>query len=417
MASDPPAFGQDWPEWRGGPLRDGRWEDKSLAPTLPPEGPKVLWKQGIGAGFGGPAVANGRVYIMDRQLPPAVDDELEQLVCLDARDGHPLWTNSYRCVLNLSGGYANGPRTTPTVRDGRVYTLGAMGHLFCLDAAAGSVVWSKDLRTEYHAQIPPWGMANAPWIEGNLLVVQVGGVDTNTVMAFDRGTGREVWRNLTGKAGYASIVGAGVGQTRELLVWTANGLSALNPSNGFVLWSQPRTEKWDQTVATPVFDPQSNQVIISSDREGSLALQLKPGEQTAGKLWEGSAFSALHSTPVLKDGFIYGINHDGNRYETCGEFRCVELATGHVQWAVTNVTKIGRWAQAHVTLNTGSDTFYISNELGELILAKATPQGYQEIARAQVCGKTWSHPAYAGKRMFARAETSLVCLSLETPPR
>jgi outer membrane protein assembly factor BamB len=247
-----------------------------------------------------------------------------------------------------------------------------------------------------------------------LVVVQGGGNDHDTVMAFDRETGREVWHSLEGKAGYASILGIGSGKTRELIVWTASGLSGLNPATGASYWSQPRTEKWDQAVATPVWDPKSNQLLIASDREGALTLQLDPVAHTCRKLWEGIGFSALHSTPVVKDGFLYGINHNGDKLENCGEFRCVELASGNVRWAVTNVTRIGRWAQAHVTLNTGTDTFYISNEFGELILAKANPEGYHEMARAQVCGKTWSHPAYAGKRMFARTETGLVCVSLES---
>jgi hypothetical protein len=185
----------------------------------------------------------------------------------------------------------------------------------------------------------------------------------------------------------------------------------LNPRNGEVYWRYPRAEQWDQTVATPIFDAKSNQLIVCSDREGATALQLDPAKPGFHKLWESFAISALHSTPVLRDGFVYGINHNGAEANHCGEFRCVELASGRVAWAATNVTQIGRFAQAHVTLNTTTDTFYISNELGELVVAKASPKGYHQLARAQITGKTWSHPAYAEGKIYARSETSLVCVS------
>jgi outer membrane protein assembly factor BamB len=408
-----PAPSKDWPEWRGGPLRDGRWSNPSLPPTLPADGPALVWKTTIGGGYSGPAVTGGRVYVMDRLVPPTVEQEVERVVCLDAKDGRILWTYSHPSTLHLAGGYANGPRATPTVRDGKVYALGAMDNLSCLDALTGKVVWEADLLAEYHAKIPQWGVANSPVVEKDLVIVQAGGSGSATVMAFNKETGRPVWRALSDKAGYASMIGIDSGGARQLIVWTAAAVSSLNPATGEIYWREPRVEKMDQTLATPVFDPKSNRLIVCSDRDGTTAYQLGDDKPRARKLWENFSLSCLHSIPVLKDSFIYGLNHDGDRLEHCGEFRCVELASGKLEWAVTNLTRLGIWAQAQTTLNTGTDTFYLSNELGELILARAGPEGYRELARAQITGRTWSHPAYVGNQMFARSETTLFCVALD----
>jgi len=403
----------DWPEWRGGPARNGIWNEPGLPRSLPKDGPKVLWKQTIGTGYSGPSVAGDRVFVLDRVKPPVAEQDTERVLCFSATDGRPLWTNAYPCALKLKGGYENGPRSTPTVRDGKVYSLGAMGNLFCLDARDGAVVWSHDLQREFQAHLPVWGQANAPLIEGRLVILQAGGQTNGTVMAFDRDSGKEVWRSLSDEAGYASIAIIESGGARQLIVWTGDALCSLEPTTGRVFWREPRVLAWKQAVMTPIFHAAKNLLMISSDRETAHTLTLgkeAPGYQV---LWDIPSLNSLHSNPVLDGDYVYGLHHNGGNKGECGEFRCIRLTTGEKMWAVTSVTRIGGFAHASVTRNAGNGVWYLLNELGELILAEATPQGYRELARTQLTGKTWSHPAFAHRRIYARAENSLVCASLE----
>jgi outer membrane protein assembly factor BamB len=402
----------DWPEWRGGPARDGTWNEPGLPSTLPPNGPKTLWKQTVGTGYSGPSVANGRLYIMDRLEVPAAPEDTERVLCLDADTGEILWTHAYPCALDLPGGYENGPRTTPTVRDGKVYALGAMGHLHCLDAVTGAVLWMSDLRQDYNARIPQWGAANSPLLEGDQLILQAGGSPDATLIAFDRNTGAKRWHSLTNMPGYASLLIIQPGESRQLIAWTADALCSVDPSNGTLLWQHPRELAWEQAVATPVYHAPSRTLLISSDREGSLALRLKPDRTGFEILWDNFSLSSLHSVPVLKGAHLYGLNHNGRFKNECGEFRCVDLLAGEKLWAERTVTRIGGFAQAIVTLNRANDVFYITNELGELILARADSEGYRELARAQLTGKTWTHPAYANGRIYARSEKTLLCADL-----
>ena len=252
---------------------------------------------------------------MDRLVPPAVAAEVE-LAALSRGfyDGHELWTYSYPCNLKLASGYANGPRSSPTVRDDKIYSLGACGNLACLDARSGKVIWTRDLRADYHAAIPPWGVANSPCVEGNLVVVQAGGDMNACVIAFDKDTGRMVWHALSDKPGYASILPIEFGRRpAAFIVWTAAAINSLDPVNGGLYWRHPRTQKWDQAVATPLFDANTSQLFVCSDREGALALQLERDQPARHPLWENFSISCLHSIPVLKDGFTYGLNHDGGQ--------------------------------------------------------------------------------------------------------
>ena len=407
------AVASDWPEFRGNPARNGIWNEPGLPATLPKDGPQVLWKYTLGAGYSGPAVAEGRLYVLDRLKPPAADVDTERVVCLDANSGKEVWVHAYPCALKFKGGYENGPRSTPTVRAGKVYTLGSMAHLHCLDAASGKVLWEKNLLAEYKARIPWWGMANSPLIEGQMVILQAGGDTNATVMAFDQDTGRELWRSLSDKTGYSTMVAINSGGQRQLIVWTGDAICSLNPTNGEVFWRHPRTLKWDQAIATPTFHAGLNMLFISADREGTIAFQLdhdKPGAKVA---WDNFSLSCLHTSPVLEGDYLFGLNHNGAFENECGEFRCVKAATGEKVWAATNVTRLGRFAQASVTRNAGNNVWYLLNELGELILARADAKEYRQLARAQLIGKTWSQPAYANKKIYARSETSLICASLE----
>ncbi|MHB8521363.1 MAG: PQQ-binding-like beta-propeller repeat protein [Limisphaerales bacterium] len=403
----------DWPEWRGGPERTAVWNDPTLPAALPKDGPKVLWKKTIGDGYSGPSVAAGRVCVMDRLKPPAAGEDTERVVCLDANDGHELWVCAYPCALKLRGGYENGPRATATVRDGKVYALGAMGNLHCLDAATGKILWSVDVVKDYHARLPNWGVANAPLVEGKLLVFQAGGQPDATVLALDKDTGKEIWRSLSDKPSYAPIIAINSGHQRQFIVWTGQSICSLNPANGQVFWRQPRACQYDEAVATPLFHQGLNLLLCCHDWSGTMAIQLEADKPGFNLAWTNSSISCLHSTPVIEGNHLYGLNHNSGQAEHQGEFRCVNLATGQMVWANTRLTQPRRWAQASLTLNAGNGVYYILTDLGELVLARCTPAGYEELSRAQLTGKTWSHPAFANHRIYARSETALLCATLE----
>jgi outer membrane protein assembly factor BamB len=403
----------DWPEWRGGPERTAVWNDATLPTVLPKEGPRILWKHTLGTGYSGPSVAHGRVFVMDRLKPPAAEEDTERVVCLDADDGHELWVCAYPCALKVRGGYENGPRATPTVNHGKVYALGAMANLHCLDAATGKILWNVDAVKDYHARLPNWGVANAPLVEGNLLVFQAGGQPDATVLALDKNNGQEIWRSLTDKPSYAPLIAITSGHQRQLIVWTGQSICSLNPANGQVFWRQPRACKYDEAVATPLFHPDLNLVLCGHDWNGTMALQLDSAKPGFNLAWTNFSISCLHSTPVIEGNYLYGLNHNSGQAEHQGEFRCVNLVTGQMVWSTTKLSPPRRWAQASLTRNAATGIYYALTDLGELVLARCTPTGYDEVSRAQIIGKTWSHPAFANHRIYARSESTLLCATLE----
>src|SRR5262249_17670557 len=196
------ARADDWPQWLG-PQRDGVWRETGIVDKFPQGGPKVVWRVPVENGFSGPAVVGGRVYLTDHQrakddkgnpLRPTRDGGFagkERVLCLDVADGKVIWKHEYDCPYKIY--YPDGPRCTPLVHQGKVYTLGGMGDLVCLDAKKGDVLWSKNLAKEYKTEPPVWGYAAHPLIDGDLLYTLAGGEGSN-VVALNKDTGREVWK-------------------------------------------------------------------------------------------------------------------------------------------------------------------------------------------------------------------------------
>ena len=205
------ARGEDWPQWLG-PQRDGVWRESGILNRFPSNGLPVRWRVSIGSGYSGPAVAQGRVYVMDRQLAPGAANPsdafgrgtipgTERLLCLDESDGRVLWQDQYDCEYTVS--YPSGPRATPTVHAGKVYSLGTEGHLRCLDAERGTLHWSRDFKKDLGVSTPMWGFAGHPLIEGNKVICLAAG-SGSVAVAFDKDTGKELWRALSAKEpGYA----------------------------------------------------------------------------------------------------------------------------------------------------------------------------------------------------------------------
>jgi len=238
----------DWPQWRG-PMRDGVWRETGIVERLPEGGPRVLWRTPIGPGYAGPAVAEAKVFVTDRRKAEGV----ERVLCLDAATGKILWTHAYPCTYR-GVSYDCGPRATPTVSGGKVYSVGTMGHLRCLAVEDGRLVWEKDYVRDCATRIPVWGVASAPLVDGKRLIANAGGKD-GAIVALDKETGDLIWRVLPDQEmGYAPPVIIEAGGTRQLIAWLAEEVASLDPETGRVHWTQAFHCEQGLSVVTPISD-------------------------------------------------------------------------------------------------------------------------------------------------------------------
>jgi len=430
------ARADDWPQWLG-PQRDGVWRETGIIDQIPAGGLKAKWRTPIGAGYAGPAVANGKVYVADRILADGADNPksafardlvkgVERVLCLDEATGKILWKHEYKSNYQIS--YAAGPRCTPVVRDGKVWTVGAMGDLFCLDASTGKEIWSKNFIRDYAAKVPVWGFAGHPLLDGNKLIVLAGG-DNALVVALDKDTGKEIWKALAAKEpGYSPPMIYTINGKRQLIVWHPEAVCGLDPETGKVLW----TYDWEVGAALTAPTPRAegDKVLLVSFYNGATMLEIKG--DAAKELWKSKWHTGkkdgerpnksdnLHSimpTPIWKDGHIYGVC-------SYGELRCLNPATGERIWEslqLTGSTKSGadRWNNAFIVEH--ADRFFFFTEKGDLVIGKLSPQGYEEIGRANIlkpdnkmAGRlvVWSHPAFANKAIYARNDSEIICVPL-----
>lgn len=424
-----PLYADDWPQWLG-PQRDSVWRETGIVEKFPEQGPPVRWRVAIGPGYSGPAVAGGRVYVMDRVVAknaPAPESAFkrghipgaERVLCFDEADGKLIWSHEYDCPYTVS--YAAGPRVTPTVAEGKVYTLGTEGNLLCLDAATGQELWAHDFKAEYGVPTPVWGFAAHPLLDGQRLICLAGG-QGSVAVAFDKDSGKELWRALSAREpGYAPPVIFEAGGQRQLIIWHPESLNSLNPETGEVYWSEPFVSRMGLSLATP--RKLGDLLFVSSFYTGSLMMRLASDAPAAAKLWQSKKPSeketdGLHSiisSPFLEDGHIYGVC-------SYGQLRCLEAQTGDRLWetfAATSGDKPVRWANAFLIKH--ENRFFLCNEQGDLIITRLSPKGYEELSRTHLLDPTntdpgrpvvWSHPAFAGRCVFARNDRELVCVSL-----
>jgi outer membrane protein assembly factor BamB len=400
----PTAVGEDWPCWRG-PRGDGTWKGPKLRERWPEAGLRCLWRQPVGGGYAGVAAAGGRVWTLDYRKEP---EEVERVLCFDSATGKPLWEHPYP-VRYQKLSYGNGPRATPTVAGGRVYTLGAVGHLFCLEADTGKPVWSRDLVREEGAQVPTWGFSASPLVFEELLIVHVAAGKDGCLLALDRQTGKEVWRSLPDPAGYANPILADSHGARQMVCWTPTNVHGLDPRTGRRLWTIPFAVTYGTSIATPIF--QEGLVLVSSYYEGSKAIRLGPAPTDAAVAWEDRRnLRGLMSQPLYRDGHVYLLDKQHG-------LTCFELRTGAKRWDDGNrLTPKGRNPQATLVWVGDGDRALALNSDGDLVLVCLSPAGYRELARANIIGPTWAHPAYAGDCVYARSDQELVCVALPVVP-
>ena len=407
------ARAEDWPQWRG-PNRDGAWHETGIMEAFPAGRLEVAWRVPVGRGWSSPVVAKGRVYVTDVELTPPT--ARERVLCFSQTDGKPIWSHRYSVAYPdwAFGADGGGPRATPIVEDGKVYTIGAVGHLFCLDAVTGAVVWEKGLANDYQMEAFS-GITASPLIEGELLILYICGKPDACVVALDRNSGKEAWRALSDTFSYSSPIVLTAGGKRQVIVWTQEAVTSLDPGTGKIWWRMEIRTPGDCAVSTPVYS--DGRLLV-----GGLMLKLDPDRAGASVLWpESKAIKkrvlSNTSTAMLRGGHVFSA-------KTTGELVCLDAASGGELWATNAVTFQENGSSIHLTPN--GDSVLLFTDQGNLIRARLSAEGYQEISRAHLLDPTyafngrkraWAPPAYADRRVLVRSDKELVCTILAAAAR
>ena len=426
-----PLVAEDWPQWRG-PNRLAIWAEDGIVDRFPEGGLKVTWRVPIKGGFSGPVVADGRVFVIDFEFLPGtrVAEGTERLLALDEETGDVLWTHTWETTYrNLMLSYATGPRGSPTVDGNRVYVAGAAGRMLCLDTATGEVIWEIDSVAEYDTSVPVFGVSSSPLVDGDHVIFVVGGEPDALVAAFDKRTGEEVWRSIdvVSEMGYAQPLIIEAGGVRQLIVYHPTALSSLDPDSGEVYWEQPFEVTGGLTISTPVHS--DNSLFVSSFYNGSMMLRLNSDRPAASVEWTRRGTSelpdgtdALHSiitTPIVEGDYVYGVG-------SYGELRALDARTGERLWTSDQMTAQARWGTAFMVRH--GDRYFVNNDDGFLMIARFTPQGYEELDRTRLINPTsaagwgprkrwdrdvnWTHPAYANRHIITRNDNEIIRASL-----
>lgn len=424
----------DWPQWMG-PQRDGVWRETGLIEHFDKDSLPVKWRVPVKAGYVGPAVADGRVFLLDREAGKPAERKRgdrslpqvpgnERVLCLDAATGRTLWEHTYDAPYRIS--YPGGPRATPLVSGGRVFALGAMGDLKCLEADTGKVVWATKVATQFQAEPPVWGYAAHPLLDGDRLILPVGGTNS-AIVALHKDTGRELWRALGAtEIGYAPPSIRDVAGRRQLVFWHADAISGLNPANGEVFWTHPypvagKPQRPEVTIALPRFD--GDRMFLTSFYQGSLLLQVPAAGAEPRVVWnrrskkQSEMTEGLHtvmSTPVAKDGFVYGVC-------AFGELRCLDLRTGDRCWESLELFGGEAGFFAHAFIVEQAERHWFWTDHGELMVGRLSPQGVDIVSRAKLLEPVentrgrdvlWCHPAFANRCAYLHNGRELICVDL-----
>lgn len=399
---------EDWPQWRG-VNRDSVWTESGILETFPPDGLKIRWRVPIGPGWSSPVVSQRQLFVTDVsfQTRPAK----ERVHCFDETTGKLLWTYAYVADYpDLPPENRSTPTATPIAEAGRLYMIGGNGHVHCIDTATGKPLWEKSLDKEF--EIAPQSCRPSPLIEGDLLILLTGGKPAACVVALEKNSGKEVWTALSESVSNSSPIVITAGGKRQLIVWTGESVTSLAPCTGKVNWSQRLLTNTNYSTATPVRD--NNALLISG-----FMLELRG--DTAAPVWPKSRVVDRRvlsntSTPLLRGDHVYSAS-------SSGEFVCLDAHTGDQVWATDKVTGLKSGASVHLTPN--GDAVWLFTDEGNLIRARLTPKGYEEVGRAHLIEPTsiffknlmaWVPPVYANRHVFARNDKELVSASLAAKP-
>jgi outer membrane protein assembly factor BamB len=384
----------DWPQFLG-PTRNGVSAETNLNLAWSKEGPRILWKTKVGEGWSGPVMASNRVVIFHR-----VGDN-EVVDCLNATNGMTLWRAEYPSTYRDDFGFESGPRATPAIDGHRLFTFGANGILNAWNLTNGANLWRIDTRKQFSSEKGFFGIACSPLVEGDAVILNIGGAGAG-VVAFDKATGKVLWKATSEEASYSSPTAATINGQRRVFVFARKSLLALAPGDGQLLWEFPWAPRIDASVsaATPLVI--GDQVFISASYGAGAALLRVAGPKPE-VVWSGDDILSSHYSPVVQHrGFLYGF--DGRQEQRC-RLRCVELQTGKVRWSEE---RFGAGSLLMI-----GDKLLILTERGELLVAPALPDKFMPSVRAQILGSDIrAHPALAHGLFYARDKGALVCIDL-----
>ncbi|MBW8015760.1 MAG: PQQ-binding-like beta-propeller repeat protein [Planctomycetes bacterium] len=376
-------FGADWANWRG-PKRDGISAEKDWNPKALNDGAKILWKASIGTGFSSIAIADGKAYTMGNIK------DMDYVFCFNAITGDELWKHSYEHPLDAKY-YKGGTHSTPTVVDGKVYTISKRGHIFCLDAKSGDVVWEKQLKIKR----PTWGLAGSPVVVDDLVIYNA----AEFGVAVKKATGKVVWQNGEGPSGYSTPVPYKAGDVKAAILFGEKSVFAVEVATGTKLWDAPWKTRHNVNAADPILS--GDKVFITSGYGSGCALIKIDGDKASrvwGKEKKTTNMRSQMSGPVLLDGYVYGINQS--------QLVCLEFKTGKPMWSFDG--------SGNGSVIIAGGKLVVLSAKGKLYIAEATPKGFKEISSAQILkGLCWSPVAFSDGKVYARtAQGDLVCVDL-----
>ena len=387
---------EDWPQLLG-PERDGVYRGRDLAPSWPESGLPILWQKKVGKGFSNPAVVDSHLILFHR-----IGDK-EVVEALGPETGSSFWSFGYPTTYHDDFGFDDGPRASPIIAEGRVYTFGAQGMLHCLELGTGRKIWSVDTHSTLGVKKGFFGAAGSPLLQGKAVFLNAGGRSGAGLAAFDKDTGKLLWTAADDEASYASPIAATFGDKLHILFFTRSGLVGTDSRSGEVLFRFPWRSRNRASVnaATPL--SVDDLIFLSASyRTGAVVLRVKGRELE--QLWSSDeALSNHYATSIHHEGHLYGFH---GRQEYGPSLRCVDLKTGKVRWSQD------RFGSGTVTL--ADDRLIILREKGELILAQADPKRYQQVSKARILtGTVRAYPALADGLLYARNQDTLVCVDLK----
>ena len=426
MLSD--AHAADWPQWMG-PARDGTYTEAGVIDRIPDEGLPIKWRKPINGGYSGPAVADGRVYVMDfivtkgkvvntPEGKPEIEG-IERVLCLDEKNGEQIWKYEYPCSYRIS--YPGGPRCTPTVVGDLVVTLGAHGDLCVLNASDGKLKWRTSFEKDHKAPVPLWGFAGHPLVDNGVVYALIGGTD-QAVAAFDLQNGTLKWKALScDDAGYCPPVMIEAGGAKQLVAWHPAELVALNPANGEPYWQVPLKPTYGMSIGRPQL--KGDRLFTAGIVRSSVMLKLDDKKPAVSEVWRADAAKSLYPgnvTAMWGDDAIFGCDHQ------LGALIAIDPANGKRLWQTfepvdPKETRKLPSGSAFITHHMPSGNYFLFGETGNLSLAKMDRAGYHSLGSVNIVKPTtnafgrdvvWSHPAYANRTVYLRNDKEIVAVDI-----
>jgi len=390
-----PASGQ-WTQW-GGPHQDFTASSAGLADKWPEDGPKKLWRRELGEGYSAILVDGERLYTMGRV------DGKEAAFCLNAKTGDTLWEHKYDTLIREGHikQFGEGPRSTPLLSEGKLYTIGVSGKMHCLDAADGRVVWSHGLWDEYEGTFLEHGYSSSAFAYKDRVIVMVGG-EGHSLIALNKNDGSVIWKKLDFGNSYSTPKLINLDGEDQLVCPMASEIVGIDPATGDLKWQIPFANQWKQNVSLPVWGS-DNHLVISSPEIGTKGVKLvrNGGETKVEELWSTPKVRFYHATPVRVGDYVYG---SSGEMGTCF-YVAVNVNTGEIGWRKRGLAK--------ATTLYADGKLIILDEEGNLAIAKATPDDLDIMAKVPLLEETaWTVPTLVGKTLYVRDKTQIMALDL-----